>query len=273
MRSKRSPFASHRQPDYQTYTKHLESIIHPSCAKCHKIACLACGEKVDPTAIRSGQAVFRVDGPTSQLGKGVTEYDKLLHCFDIQGILIGVGLHLIERSFGHKTAAGSESSSPPTKKRKKLQIPSLAPASTGTWTPDPDGDDDDDYDVYDVGLGGGSGSTGSRAAKGTGYAGAGTEDVGCVLAVITLTLVTRNQAHLSVPVNDVRSRPKRPRMLKLASSSSRSGCIFPRSTALLGRVRATTLFILQLLRIFVAEAASLRIYCAMTPSWTWSTVG
>lgn len=160
------------QPDFQTYAKHLRSIIHQKCAKCKKTACLACGEKVDLSAARS-EAVFRVDGPTAQLGKGVTEYDELLHCFELQGILIGVGLHMIERSFATSTTGGSSSGSPPTKKRRKTPPASMASTSKGISTPDPEGDDDPDIG----GIWGGPFPRGGRAAKGTGYAGVAFEDV------------------------------------------------------------------------------------------------
>lgn len=78
-----------------------------------------------------------------------TTQEALLHCPNLQGVILGVGLHMIERTFsqsGYPTSSIENSGkTPPPKKRKTNGSPPLA--------------------------------TGKGAVKGTGYAGNMQEDV------------------------------------------------------------------------------------------------
>lgn len=78
-----------------------------------------------------------------------TTQEALLHCPNLQGVILGVGLHMIEKSFSQSrdltSSAENSGKIPPSKKRKTNGSPPLA--------------------------------TGKGAVKGTGYAGSMQEDV------------------------------------------------------------------------------------------------
>lgn len=78
-----------------------------------------------------------------------TTQEALLHCPNLQGVILGVGLHMIEKTFSQSkdSTSSTENSgkAPPSKKRKTNGSPPLA--------------------------------TGKGAIKGTGYAGNMQEDV------------------------------------------------------------------------------------------------
>ncbi|KAJ3757032.1 hypothetical protein EV360DRAFT_46899 [Lentinula raphanica] len=63
-------------PDFTTYIKHIRKIVPRTCTKCQTEFCLACGEKISQQ--------------TS---------DPLWHCSNLQGVILGVGLYMIEKQF------------------------------------------------------------------------------------------------------------------------------------------------------------------------------
>ncbi|KAG6817467.1 hypothetical protein H0H87_008635 [Tephrocybe sp. NHM501043] len=109
-------------PDFSIYTQQLESIIHKTCTLCNSEFCLACAETA------SSDRAKRPDA-----GKD----HPLFHCSSIQGVILGVGLSMLEQLFIEQTQdtrERKEQSSRTTKRRK-------------TDTP-VDTEDYDDDDVY-----------------------------------------------------------------------------------------------------------------------------
>ncbi|WVQ95948.1 hypothetical protein IAU59_003047 [Kwoniella sp. CBS 9459] len=166
--------------DFATYTSYLKSIIRPTCPECQRHTCLACGERVDRPSPLSG---LHSPVSTSLSGQNSDQTqsrdiapEELLHCPNIQGAVIGVGLHMIEQAFGDgiksSGRAGSNSCMPSPPKRQKTGLLSTVaeklPLSTNH---DEDEDYDSDLDDWGTGFGRGKG-----AAKGTGYAGTTRED-------------------------------------------------------------------------------------------------
>ena len=90
--------------------------------------------------------------------------DPLFHCSDLQGIILGVGLSMLQHMFADQTQSGS---SPPdgerTKKKRKVEAP--------------EPNEDEDEDDYYAGPPGPGQHRGRKAKGGTGYAGAQREDV------------------------------------------------------------------------------------------------
>nr|XP_019009265.1 uncharacterized protein I206_05913 [Kwoniella pini CBS 10737]OCF48046.1 hypothetical protein I206_05913 [Kwoniella pini CBS 10737] len=96
--------------DYATYTTYLNSKIRPICPQCSQATCLACGERVNDI------------GPFDEKGKNpfLVSNDVLLHCPNLQGVLLGVGLHMIEQAFSTQHESRSLTTSianPPSKKQ------------------------------------------------------------------------------------------------------------------------------------------------------------
>ncbi|OCF77874.1 ubiquitin-conjugating enzyme family protein [Kwoniella mangroviensis CBS 8886] len=147
-------------PDFPAFTTYLSSKIRPTCPQCHQITCLACGEKVD----RNGKQ----------------SEDILLHCPNLQGIILGVGLHMIEQAFSEgsdnrslSSSACSTANGPPVKKHK----PSLGGLTKNkNSTDEADGTLEDDPYSSGLGLVQKVVNRGKGSAKGTGYDGSGVED-------------------------------------------------------------------------------------------------
>lgn len=136
------------QPKFEDYISNLQKIIPRVCANCSTEFCFACGERISS------------EKPTHQ--KGSTSNDVLFHCSNIQGIILGVGLSMLEQLFTEQTQEGSQSSTPLSKTSKKRK-------ARESVADDMDEDDDIHY---------GSGNArGKKSKGGTGYAGASKEDV------------------------------------------------------------------------------------------------
>ncbi|KAF8313070.1 hypothetical protein DL93DRAFT_1188221 [Clavulina sp. PMI_390] len=101
-------------PKFSDYVNNLRNSIEYNCATCNTKYCRACGERVDPQ---------KASKPN---------YDKLLHCPDLQGVILGVGLAMLE----HLYASETNTDDPTSKKRKSTPSPDeedeyAAPAPRG----------------------------------------------------------------------------------------------------------------------------------------------
>ncbi|WVF68400.1 hypothetical protein IAT40_003165 [Kwoniella sp. CBS 6097] len=164
--------------DFATYTSYLKGIIRPVCPKCERHTCLACGERVDRpsplSSLHSPASLSMSDGRKRQ--NKLPAAEELLHCPNIQGVLLGVGLHMIEQAFsngsrpsGQTGSTSAEGSSP---KKPKT---GLLSGIKGKLNLSADIDEDEDYDSDLADWESGFGRRKS-AAKGTGYAGGAKED-------------------------------------------------------------------------------------------------
>ncbi|KZT70316.1 hypothetical protein DAEQUDRAFT_689428 [Daedalea quercina L-15889] len=143
-RQKRDFFPLFRM--FSTYVKHLQNIVPRTCAKCRKQFCFACGEPVDSTQPATADST-----------------DCLFHCPTLQGVILGVGLTMLEKMFVQQTQDPSNPSASNTKGGKRRNAdPAPFPA---------DLDDDDDDDGYYPPP-----THGKKAKLGTGYAGDIRED-------------------------------------------------------------------------------------------------
>ncbi|KAF8165369.1 hypothetical protein B0H34DRAFT_780271 [Crassisporium funariophilum] len=131
-------------PEFSSYIQRLQSSVVKTCPRCHSKVCLACGEPVS----------------TEHEKHVTTRDDPLFHCSNLQGIILGVGLSMLEQVFNEQNQEQAESSldsSTRTSKRRKTDNPT-----------NHEGDDDDV--VYYAGV------QGRKAKGGTGYDGDATED-------------------------------------------------------------------------------------------------
>ncbi|KAI0071130.1 ubiquitin conjugating enzyme family protein [Panus rudis PR-1116 ss-1] len=129
-------------PEFSTYISHLSKIVERTCPKCQKTFCYACGESIDKSKSSNDPN------------------EVLFHCPNLQGVILGVGLAMLETKFLEEMEPTVIDR---TKNRKRRQVQTLAPISH----PDDDEDDDDGYPPV---------AQTKRMKVGVGYAGDAKED-------------------------------------------------------------------------------------------------
>ena len=136
------------QPTFQAYVDHVREISRRSCPNCQSFFCFACGERVTKERDHNGRLTL--------------DENPLFHCANLQGVLLGVGLTMLEQEF---TAQLEQSSSPTpagNSKKRKAKVSSAVVAL----------DDEDDEQYY------AAVSKGKKPKSvGIGYAGDKLEDV------------------------------------------------------------------------------------------------
>ncbi|KAN0131396.1 hypothetical protein V8E53_010773 [Lactarius tabidus] len=135
---------------FEVYIDHLRGIVRQKCEKCRKKFCLACGEPVNGS-------------PKSQeSAKGPNDPD-LFHCSNLQGVILGVGLALLEQLYHDQLQNPlCPENKVRTSKRRKTD-----PVINTSMILDPD-DDDDNYLTPPA--------LGKKLKVGIGYAGDQKED-------------------------------------------------------------------------------------------------
>ncbi|KAF8138699.1 hypothetical protein EV363DRAFT_1314564 [Boletus edulis] len=133
-------------PEFSTYIEHLRRIVQQSCPNCNIEFCFACGETINPGSSRPNASIDV----------------SLFHCSNLQGVILGVGLAMLETMFmEQRRQLGDEQNQGASKaKSSKKRKMDLHPHSSII-----NGDDDDD-DTYYMSL-----PVGKKARGGTGYAG------------------------------------------------------------------------------------------------------
>jgi hypothetical protein len=139
-----------RQSTFEVYINHLRGILRKKCKKCHKVFCFACGEPIN-------------DPKTPESTNASNDRD-LFHCSNLQGIILGVGLAMLEQLYHDQlqNPLGPENKVRTSKRRK------TDPVINTPMILDPD-DDDDNYLSPP--------SQGKKSRLGVGYAGDQKEDV------------------------------------------------------------------------------------------------
>ncbi|GBE80076.1 ubiquitin conjugating enzyme family protein [Sparassis latifolia] len=144
--------------EFPTYIIHLRNIVPRTCTKCTKTFCFACGE---PTTPDHQKATSKED-------------DVLLHCSNLQGVILGVGLAMLEKTYDDQDqdVTSDETNKATNGKRRKVQV-APAPILQHEF----DDDDDEDYPPM---------VQGKKAKLGVGYAGDVREDVSGQLEALAL---------------------------------------------------------------------------------------
>ncbi|KAI0920787.1 hypothetical protein AcW2_005953 [Taiwanofungus camphoratus] len=139
--------------EFSTYIQHLQKIVPRSCRICKKTFCFACGEPltVDPTKRSCDPA----------------QDETLFHCSNLQGVILGVGLAMLEKVYIEQTQDVSNTSENKAKSAKRRKVD---PVPIPIMQHDPDDDDDEDNYYPPV-------AQGKKAKLGVGYAGETREDV------------------------------------------------------------------------------------------------
>ena len=124
-----------------------------TCPSCQKVYCIACGEPINTEK--------------TQRPNAATGDDPLFHCSNLQGVILGNGLSLLEHVYADviQEAVDDSESTVRTNKRKKTDKESHASPL--------DADEEDDVYYGSVNF-----PKGKKAKGGTGYAGNVKEDVG-----------------------------------------------------------------------------------------------
>ncbi|KAH8105029.1 hypothetical protein DFH11DRAFT_1645277 [Phellopilus nigrolimitatus] len=134
-------------PEFSMYITHLKQIVRKQCPNCSSNFCFACGEPV--TAERD------------HTGRLTLDENPLFHCANMQGVILGVGLSMLEQMFAEQVSHASGSEGSGNSKKRKAQTPTTA------QTADPDDDDEDYYATV---------TKGKKVKGGIGYAGNLRED-------------------------------------------------------------------------------------------------
>lgn len=135
--------------DFLLYIQHLRRLVKRTCLSCKVDFCFACGEPVNTGSNRD----------SSSSGD-----DNLFHCSNLQGVILGIGLAMLESTFSEQRQQTSEESSQKSKTNKRRKTDLHSSSST------PKGDDDED-DSYYMSL-----PVGKKSKGGVGYAGDVKED-------------------------------------------------------------------------------------------------
>jgi hypothetical protein len=129
------------QPDFTSYILHVRNIVRKKCPRCHSEYCTACDEPISfERTHRPGAA---------------SDDNVLFHCSNLQGVILGIGLGILEQQFVEDTGNDGDNSGRTSKRRK------TSPNEEGFLHP----------------------GRGTRAKGGTGYAGDQKEDVGHSLII------------------------------------------------------------------------------------------
>ncbi|KAI6035335.1 ubiquitin conjugating enzyme family protein [Pisolithus orientalis] len=136
-------------PEFPSYIEHLQAIIKQSCPTCKIEFCFACGEMVNSAN----------NHPSASSGNA-----SLFHCSNMQGVILGVGLAMLEATFAEQRQQpiGNGNQGPQRSKSNKKR--KLHAHSTPTG-------DDEESDSYYTPF-----PMGRKAKGGTGYAGDQRED-------------------------------------------------------------------------------------------------
>lgn len=130
------------QRDFLTYIDKVQGKVRQGCPSCSKTFCLACGESYSaPDKSRPG----------------IAAEDELFHCANLQGVILGMGLSMVQQLFADQAKTASNSPGEPEKKKRKTD------KAAGAY--------DEDEDVVTP-------SGAQKLKGGIGYAGSRQEDVG-----------------------------------------------------------------------------------------------
>lgn len=86
-------------PDFKIYLERLLQVSHTACESCQGYVCLACGEKGERPASTesSGKGKGKRKESNNSVDLSTDAPDILLHCPNMQAVILGVGLLLVER--------------------------------------------------------------------------------------------------------------------------------------------------------------------------------
>ncbi|KAI9507568.1 hypothetical protein F5148DRAFT_1204007 [Russula earlei] len=134
---------------FEVYISYLREIVRKKCKKCSKVFCFACGEPIN--------------GPKVPESTKASNDNDLFHCSNLQGIILGVGLAMLEQLYHDQlqNPLGHENKVRTSKRRK------TDPVINAPMILDPD-DDDDSYLSPPT--------QGKKSKLGVGYAGDQKED-------------------------------------------------------------------------------------------------
>ncbi|KAE8257269.1 hypothetical protein A4X13_0g2464 [Tilletia indica] len=143
-------------PTLQEFIDHTRNVVQAGCKKCSTRFCTACGEPANKDDDVNGNGKSRSSGKAIETA--VATEDKLLHCPELQSLLLGAGLGHIERLYFDESKSGSSAPAQATTEKVGQKRPK----------------NEDTEDVSDED--GGSVKRSRVAASGTGYAGSATEN-------------------------------------------------------------------------------------------------
>ncbi|KZT62275.1 hypothetical protein CALCODRAFT_462875 [Calocera cornea HHB12733] len=165
--------------DFGQYVSFLRAHVQKQCPSCETQVCLACGELVNAT---------RADKPKRKDGNPL---DPLFHCSELQGLLLGMGLSMVEKTFEEQVREAKEEKpedqgeveGKSRKKRRMLAGASAVAQVIANVESSNASTDEEGEEEYLFGVAKGGRGKGKRAPTGTGYGG-GKEDQSGILAAL-----------------------------------------------------------------------------------------
>ncbi|KAL0949942.1 hypothetical protein HGRIS_009968 [Hohenbuehelia grisea] len=136
-------------PEVTAYLKHLQDLVVQKCPTCKLDFCFACGESISTDRRR---------------GSATDDTEALFHCSNIQGVVLGVGLSMLEQVYFEQTQEPSSSSDSQPRNSKRRKMDTILKVTKLLST------NDDDDDVYYAG-------SNKKGKGGIGYAGEVREDM------------------------------------------------------------------------------------------------
>lgn len=230
------------------YTAHLRQIVRKRCESCSQTFCYACGE--------------RVSASRDQNGKLTIDESPLFHCANMQGVILGVGLLILEQSFAVQIGDASFADrSAGNSKKRKVSTPS---------TPVTEQDDDDDmafYGTHSMPLKGKK-----TKAIGVGYAGNQREDVRHCSHSLGLSALLTFLYRTLDSSKHLQSKRRRTRRLEPSSRMSENSYLI--FTERMGGRRATTYRIRRPWHTYAGNSTTSVVrFCSSVISSTTTSIG
>ncbi|KAF8897511.1 hypothetical protein BD779DRAFT_1491261 [Infundibulicybe gibba] len=132
-------------PDFSVYIENLRKTVRQTCQRCHSDFCLACGESI---------SADKAKRPSAASGE-----DPLFHCSNLQGVILGIGLFMLESMFSDQIHGADDHNEPKARNNKRRKTEPATPH-----------DLEDEDGVYYASV------QGKKLKGGIGYAGDHKED-------------------------------------------------------------------------------------------------
>ncbi|CAD6959755.1 unnamed protein product [Tilletia controversa] len=141
-------------PTLQEFLEHTRAVVHTPCKKCAALVCLACGDLVNA----DNNGTKKAEAQAKASDNAAADDDTLLHCAELQSLLLGAGLGHIERLYFDESKSGISAAAQAAMGVAGRKRPSSETAA--------DSDGEDGASVKRIRV----------AAAGTGYAGSSGEN-------------------------------------------------------------------------------------------------
>lgn len=118
-----------QQPDFKEYISRLDRTVRQTCSKCSRDYCLACGESYSQS---------------EKPRPGIAAEDNLFHCANLQGVIVGMGLAMVQKQYDMQTSPNSAASPEEPEKKKRKLVDTVKSTALSMINSSPTSNDEDD---------------------------------------------------------------------------------------------------------------------------------